>query len=1147
MTGVTWLHLSDWHQKGKDFDRKIVLRALLKDIRERNKISSDLEKIDFVIFSGDVAFGGKPEEYLAAKEQFFQPILKACGLGPEQLFIVPGNHDLDRDEFELLPHDLIKPLSTEKEVQDWLADDRKRPRLLEPFKAFSTFVREYTKQGQPDYANIKIIPAGDKKIALLGLNSAWMCGRNTTEIGDYGLVTVGEPQIYSALDEIPEANLKIAILHHPFDWMREFDRNRIEDPLRQECDFILRGHQHKPKVEITKGTSGDCVIIPAGASYDRRMAGNPRYANSYNFVHLDFDTGNGAVFLRRWNDDGNRWLEDIASCKGGKYDFSLFKSDAEPCFEATPASIKLLPPDQIPAPPRDFKGREDEIQDILSKFEKGATITGLRGMGGVGKTALALVLADKLKSRFPDGQIFIDMRGTSTNPINPPVTPDEAMAHVIRAFKPIDRLPEDQNELRGSYTSTLTGKKVLLLLDNAASKDQVYPLLPPEGCSVLITSRIKFELFGLVEKDLDILPPEDARELLLEIAPRIGDRADELARLCGYLPIALRNAASALAEKKDLKVSDYEQRLKDKVARLKLVRGSFSVSYDLLPPIRKKHWRRLSVFPEDFDRDAATAVLKMSPEASAEALKDLVRWSLVDYIPTAGSEDGRYKLHDLARIFTESCLAQGELADIQQRHAKYYSKVLSEAEDLYLKGGMDLFEGLKLFDLEWANIKVGHAWAKSAIRSEILNKSDFKLIMNMSNSYGNSGVHILDLRLHPLDKISWFETGLVAARMMKYRNAEGTALGNLGAAYSQLSETRKAIKFHNQALMINREIGDKSGEAINRGNLGNAYLNLGETRKAIEFYEQALMINREICNKSGEAITRGNLGNAYQNLGETHKAIESYEQALIISREIGDRRTEAANLGNLGLSYADLGETRKAIESYEQALIISREIGDRRGEANPLGNLGNAYLNLGETRKAIEFNEEALIISRETGNRKSEGAVLGNLGLAYSDLGETRKAIEFYEQSLSIFREIAYRWNEAECLCNLGKAYLDSKEIDKAIDYCTKSINLARQIEYRKIEGDALCTLGRAFAAEGDLEKGLNYCDQALRIFKDIEYAEGEGEALFAKASVLHQLGRNEEAAQCAQEALRIFQRIESPLAEKVRQQLAEWQASRAS
>ncbi|MFZ2472394.1 MAG: tetratricopeptide repeat protein [Methanothrix sp.] len=1182
MTAVTWLHLSDWHQKGKDFDRKIVLRALLKDIRERVKISPDLEKIDFVVFSGDVAFGGKTEEYQAAKEQFFLPLLEACGVEPKQLFIVPGNHDLDRDEFRRLPHDLTKPLSTEKEVQDWLTDDRNRSRLLEPFSAFASFVREYTGQEPPGYANVRRIKVSDKEIALVGLNSAWMCGRNKNKIGDYGFVIVGEPQIYNALEEISRTDLRVAVLHHPFDWLREFDRNRIEDSLRQGCDFILRGHQHKPKVEITSGTSGNCVIIPAGASYDRRMAENPRYANSFNFVHLDFDAGNGVVFLRRWSDDGNKWLEDIASCKDGKCKFTLFKSESEASSQETPASTKIIP-HQIPPPPRDFKGREEEIADILSNFEKGATITGLRGMGGIGKTALALVLADKIKSRFPDGQIFVDMRGTSNNPELPPLTPEDAMAQIIRAYNPADRLPENPIELRGLYLSNLAGKRALLFLDNVASSEQVEPLLPPAGCAVLITSRIKFALPGLVEKDLNILPSDKACELLLQIAPRIGDWADELARLCGYLPFALRNAAGALAERRDLSVPEYQRRLKDKVELLKLVKGSFSLSYDLLTPGRKKQWRRLSVFPEDFDRNAATVVLKMAPGASAEALSDLVQWSLMDSVPLTDSEAGRYRLHDLARLFAESCLDQEELADAQQKHAKHYSDVLSHAENLYKNGGTDLLAGLKLFDREWANIKVGQAWVKNTVPvCGKLKKSDLKSVLQLASSYASDGFNVLDLRLHPRDKIGWFETGLKAARIVgdqgnkgvhlgnlgstyaalgdarkaiEYleqaltiarkigdRRNEEAWLGNLGSAYAALGDARKAIEYLDQALKISREIGDRRNEGAHLGNQGNAYAALGDTRKAIEYYELAMAIAKEIGDKRGEGVRLGNLGLAYARMGETRKAMEYHEQALVISRKIGDRRGEGADLGNLGLAYAALGKTRKAMEYHEQALVISREIGDRSGEGNHLGNLGNRYGDLGETRKDIEYTEQALTIAREIGDKSGESSSLDSLGVAYATLGETRKAIEYIEQALAFVREIGDKNNEGEILCDLGKAYLDLNETERAIEYCTKSLDLVRKIEYLKFEGEALCTLGRAYSNLGQLEKAIDHCDQALEIFKKMEYRKGEGEALFAKSLALHQLDQRTEASAFANEAHQIFVQIESPLAEKVRQQLEAWQ-----
>jgi predicted MPP superfamily phosphohydrolase len=177
MTGVTWLHLSDWHQKGKDFDRKAVREKLIKDIRNREAISKDLAKIDFVVFSGDLAFSGKQEEYQTAKRELLEPLLEACKLEPSCLFIVPGNHDIERDKIKLLPKQLISPLKSCDEANDWLFDKEKRVIALRPFSNFKNFVQRYTRQNSPDYANIYERKIDGKKITLLGLNSAWMCGR----------------------------------------------------------------------------------------------------------------------------------------------------------------------------------------------------------------------------------------------------------------------------------------------------------------------------------------------------------------------------------------------------------------------------------------------------------------------------------------------------------------------------------------------------------------------------------------------------------------------------------------------------------------------------------------------------------------------------------------------------------------------------------------------------------------------------------------------------------------------------------------------------------------------------------------------------------------------------------------------------------
>ena len=324
MKQLTWLHLSDWHQKGPDFDRGVVRDALITDIRERERIEPALAQVDFVVFSGDLAFSGKPAEYEAARHHLLDPLLDAVGLEPSRLFIVPGNHDLSRETvYDMLPTELQRPLDSDALVQKWL-DAQKRARTLEPFDAYREFVSKYTGQPTPDYASILRLDVSGKQVALLGLNSAWMSARNRDaqgEVNDYGYTLIGEPQLHNALAQIADAELRIAVVHHPFDWLNEFDRNRTEPRLGRECHFILRGHVHNPQVHVLRGTTGDCVIIPAGACYERRVAQNPRYTNAYNWVHLDFEAGTGAVYLRRWSDQRNEWIEDIDSHPGGKFVF----------------------------------------------------------------------------------------------------------------------------------------------------------------------------------------------------------------------------------------------------------------------------------------------------------------------------------------------------------------------------------------------------------------------------------------------------------------------------------------------------------------------------------------------------------------------------------------------------------------------------------------------------------------------------------------------------------------------------------------------------------------------------------------------------------------------------------------------------------
>jgi hypothetical protein len=255
------------------------------------------------------------------------------------------------------------------------------------------------------------------------------------------------------------------------------------------------------------------------------------------------------------------------------------------------------------------------------------------------------------------------------------------MAHTIRSYHPQTQLPASEAELAGLYRSVLDGKRVLLLIDNAASREQVEPLIPPSGSLLLVTSRFHFALPGLVSRDLDELPLEDARNLLLKIAPRIGKEADALAGLCGRLPLALRLAGSALAERPDLSPTDYARRLREGKERFGPVDASLIVSYDLLNKDRRRLWRLLAVFPGTFAVPAAAAVWELEADPASEALGKLVRSSLVEW----EEKDERYRLHDLARSFADRQLAKTEREAARSRHAEYFLELLWGAADLYLK------------------------------------------------------------------------------------------------------------------------------------------------------------------------------------------------------------------------------------------------------------------------------------------------------------------------------------------------------------------------------------------------------------------------------------------------------------------------------
>ena len=718
----------------------------------------------------------------------------------------------------------------------------------------------------------------------------------------------------------------------------------------------------------------------------------------------------------------------------------------------------------IPDPPANFTGRIAEIEELLPHFTtqdgRGAAISGLSGGGGVGKSALARVLAARLAEQFPDARIQIDLRG-APHPGQRPLTPEEALQGLLRPFLPTTQLPDDLSALQAILTDTLRGKRALLLLDNASNAAQVRPLIPPAPCAVIITSRTRITLpdLGLSQKALGALRPDEARTLLRThtLLQSVPDALlDKLARLCGALPLALNVSAALLAARPDWTPQHLLQKLSDERTRLQRlkspddpnldVEASLSLSYNLLDEENQRRFRALGIFPAPFDLPAIAAIWDLSPEAADEALGPLLRLSLVDYV---SGERMPYKLHDLTRIYAESLLRREpeEWSAAMQRHANYFLQQGGDADQLYLKGGENVLEGLRRFDVLWPHLQ--------ATYERTLPKAGDPQADRWLTNFLCAVVYTFDLRLAPHQKISLIEHSLAAARRLRDRSKEGIHLGNLGLAYADLGEPRRAIELYEQRLLIAREIGDRLRESNALGSLSNAYADLGEPRRAIELYEQQLVIVREIGDRRGEGNALGNLGLAYADLGEPRRAIELYEQQLVIVRKIGDRRGEGNALGSLGVAYKNLGESRRAIKLYEQQLVIVREIGDRRGEDNALGNLGNAYAELGEPRRAIELYEQQLVIVREIGDQRGEAATLGNLGLIYADLGKPHHAIKLHEQQLVIARHIGDQRGEAHACWSTGLLLEVQGEYQRAAELMQVAVDFYSAIGHPQAAGMA--------------------------------------------------------------------------------------------
>jgi DNA-binding SARP family transcriptional activator len=661
---------------------------------------------------------------------------------------------------------------------------------------------------------------------------------------------------------------------------------------------------------------------------------------------------------------------------------------------------------QLPHGPGAFVGREREQRALRALAEQSvdaASVCLLDGVAGVGKTALAIHAGRRLAELFPDGQLYADLGGFG--PHREPTPPGEALTGFLRALGvgPL-AIPAALDEQAALYRSLLAGKRMLIVLDNAADADQVRPLLPGEpGALVLVTSRRR--LSGLTARDGAVrltLGPLAAPEAMLLLDQVLGhDRvraepqaAADISARCGLLPLALRIAADRAARYISMPLADLADQLAAEHARLDVLdagedatalRAVFSWSYTALPPEAARMFRLLGLHTgPDISVPAAAALIAADEPETGRLLELLAGTHLIEE-----SASVRYRLHDLLRVYAAELSRRDESGEDRgsalRRMLMWYLRTADHADGLLVPGRRRPPSGPAppgCEPLVHASYEQALAWCESE-QANLIAAVRLAAETGHDDIAWRSLVAMRGLRALQGSRVEWLACagiGVTAARRAGDLVGQAWALDFLGHACSALGRFEEALDCYQRARSIRHETGDRWGEsASSTNNLGCAYLDLRRFEEALDCFQQVLTASRGAGNRHTEVLALGNLGVAYSKLSRFSEALASFSRTVDIARETGYRQAEGNALSNIGDTYRAMRRPGMARQYYRQALAVCRQAGDRRLEAETLCDLGDLSAGAGHIDAARQSWRLGLVIAEDLGDPRRVAGIRGRL------------------------------------------------------------------------------------------------------------------------------------------------------------------------